>query len=295
LELNVFRKGKVVVWASFVTNIVLFILKIWAGHVNDSVALRADGWHTLSDCISTIIVMVGMIWSRKPADREHPFGHGRAETIAAIFVGFFLVTVAIEFGQEGIQRLIDHQRAQYGIIGVVVMSISVFIKEIMSQYSISVGKKIKSDALIADGWHHRSDALSSLIILIGIFFSSKIWWMDGILTALLSIYMIYIAYKIIKNAVLPLLGEMVDKEIIKKIQKIGEKIYGQNLHMHHFHLHRYGRHTEMTFHIVLPENITLKESTEITKDLFNEIKKETGIIATIHVDTESKYIRKDLR
>jgi len=278
-----------------VTNIVLFILKIWAGHVNDSVALRADGWHTLSDCISTIIVMVGMIWSRKPADREHPFGHGRAETIAAIFVGFFLVTVAIEFGQEGIQRLIDHQRAQYGIIGVVVMSISVFIKEIMSQYSISVGKKIKSDALIADGWHHRSDALSSLIILIGIFFSSKIWWMDGILTALLSIYMIYIAYKIIKNAVLPLLGEMVDKEIIKKIQKIGEKIYGQNLHMHHFHLHRYGRHTEMTFHIVLPENITLKESTEITKDLFNEIKKETGIIATIHVDTESKYIRKDLR
>jgi len=295
LELNVFRKGKVVVWASFVTNIVLFILKIWAGHVNDSVALRADGWHTLSDCISTIIVMVGMIWSRKPADREHPFGHGRAETIAAIFVGFFLVTVAIEFGQEGIQRLIDHQRAQYGIIGVVVMSISVFIKEIMSQYSISVGKKIKSDALIADGWHHRSDALSSLIILIGIFFSSKIWWMDGILTALLSIYMIYIAYKIIKNAVLPLLGEMVDKEIIKKIQKTGEKIYGQNLHMHHFHLHRYGRHTEMTFHIVLPENITLKESTEITKDLFNEIKKETGIIATIHVDTESKYIRKDLR
>ena len=295
MELNVFRKGKVVVWASFVTNIVLFILKIWAGHVNDSVALRADGWHTLSDCISTIIVMVGMIWSRKPADREHPFGHGRAETIAAIFVGFFLVTVAIEFGQEGIQRLIDHQRAQYGIIGVVVMSISVFIKEIMSQYSISVGKKIKSDALIADGWHHRSDALSSLIILIGIFFSSKIWWMDGILTALLSIYMIYIAYKIIKNAVLPLLGEMVDKEIIKKIQKIGEKIYGQNLHMHHFHLHRYGRHTEMTFHIVLPENITLKESTEITKDLFNEIKKETGIIATIHVDTESKYIRKDLR
>ena len=295
MELNVFRKGKVVVWASFVTNIVLFILKIWAGHVNDSVALRADGWHTLSDCISTIIVMVGMIWSRKPADREHPFGHGRAETIAAIFVGFFLVTVAIEFGQEGIQRLIDHQRAQYGIIGVVVMSISVFIKEIMSQYSISVGKKIKSDALIADGWHHRSDALSSLIILIGIFFSSKIWWMDGILTALLSIYMIYIAYKIIKNAVLPLLGEMVDKEIIKKIQKTGEKIYGQNLHMHHFHLHRYGRHTEMTFHIVLPENITLKESTEITKDLFNEIKKETGIIATIHVDTESKYIRKDLR
>ena len=77
-----------VVWISFGVNIILFASKLWAGHVTDSLALRADGWHTLSDCISTIIVMAGMQWSMKPADKEHPFGHGRAETVAAIFVGF---------------------------------------------------------------------------------------------------------------------------------------------------------------------------------------------------------------
>lgn len=285
----------IVVWVSFGVNIILFVLKVWAGHVTDSLALRADGWHTLSDCISTVIVMAGMQWSRKPADREHPFGHGRAETVAAIFVGFFLIMISFEFGQEAAHRLVSHKGALFGKTGVIVMSISVVVKEIMSQLSIRTGKKIKSDALIADGWHHRSDAISSLIILIGIFFSGKIWWMDGLLTAMLSVYLVYVSYKIIKNAVLPLLGEAVDEETMKTVKKIGEKLYGDNLHMHHFHIHKYGRHTEMTFHIVLPEQITLKESTELTGKLFNEIKKETGIIATIHVDTKSKYVSNNLR
>jgi len=285
----------VVVWISFGVNIILFALKIWAGYVTESLALRADGWHTLSDCISTVIVMAGMQWSRKPADREHPFGHGRAETVAAIFVGFFLIMVSFEFGQEAAHRLVSHRGALYGKIGIIVMSISVVMKEILSQFSIRTGNKIKSDALIADGWHHRSDAISSLVILIGIFFSRKLWWMDGLLTAMLSFYLIYVSYKIIKNAVLPLLGEAVDEETIKKMKKIGKKIYGKDLHMHHFHIHKYGRHTEMTFHIVLPEKFTLKESTELTKKLFKEIKKETGIIATMHVDTKSKYVRKNLK
>ncbi len=291
--MNDVRKGMTVVWVSFGINILLFGLKIWGGHVTDSLALRADGWHTLSDCISTIFVMAGILWSRKPADTEHPFGHGRAETIAAIFVGFFLVMVSFEFGQEAIKRLMTHQGAHYGRLGVAVMSISVVVKEIMSQFSIRTGKKIKSDALIADGWHHRSDAISSLIILAGIFFSSKAWWMDGVLTAILSLYLIYVSYEIIRKAVQPLLGEAVDKKTIEQMEEIGKKIYGKSLYMHHFHVHKYGRHTEMTFHIVLPEQVTLKESTGLTRKLFNEIKKETGIIVTIHVDTESKYVRKD--
>lgn len=287
--LNDMKKGMIIVWVSFFVNIFLFVLKIWAGHKTNSLALQADGWHTLSDCISTIIVMVGLKWSMKPPDKEHPFGHGRAETIAAIFVGFFLIMVSFEFGKDAAKRLISHTGAKYGIIGIVVMSISAVVKESMSQVSIRTGKKIKSDALVADGWHHRSDAIASLIILTGIFFNKKVWWMDGFLTAVLSVYLVYVSYKIIKNAVIPLLGEAVDEDLKNEIRRIGNSAYGKELHMHHFHIHEYGRHTEMTFHIVLPEDITLKESAEITKNLFNEIRKKTGIIVTIHVDTVSKY------
>ena len=287
------QKGMTVIWASFFLNLLLFGIKIWAGYKTDSLALLADGWHTLSDCVSTIVVFIGLKWSMKPADKEHPFGHGRAEMVAAIFVGFFLVMVAFEFGKEAIARLTDHVRAHYGWTGIVVMIISVLVKEAMSQMSIRTGRKIRSSALIADGWHHRSDAVSSLIILSGIIVGKQIWWVDGVLTALLSLYLFYVAYGIITDAVNPLLGEAVDEDLVKKLRKIGEEVYGKELHMHHFHIHEYGRHTEMTFHIVLPENISLKESSEITKKLFRVIKEKTGIISTIHVDTESKYKKMD--
>ena len=287
------QKGMTVIWASFFLNLLLFGIKIWAGYRNDSLALLADGWHTLSDCVSTIVVFIGLKWSMKPADKEHPFGHGRAEMVAAIFVGFFLVMVAFEFGREAIARLADHVRAHYGWTGIVVMIISVLVKEAMSQMSIRTGRKIRSGALIADGWHHRSDAVSSLIILLGIIIGKQIWWIDGVLTALLALYLLYVAYGIITDAVNPLLGEAVDKELVKKLRKIGKEVYGKELYMHHFHIHEYGRHTEMTFHIVLPENISLKESSEITKKLFRVIKEKTGIISTIHVDTESKYKKTD--
>jgi cation diffusion facilitator family transporter len=278
-----------VIWASFFLNLVLFGIKIWAGYKTNSLALLADGWHTLSDCVSTIVVFIGLRWSMKPADKEHPFGHGRAETVAAVFVGFFLIMVSFEFSKEAVTRLSEHVEAHYGWTGIIVMVISVVVKEVMSQLSIRTGKKIRSDALVADGWHHRSDAVSSLIILVGIVAGNNIWWIDGVLTALLSLYLLYVAYGIITDAVNPLLGEAVDDELKEQIQEIGRKVYGQELHMHHFHIHEYGRHTEMTFHIVLPENMSLKESAEITRKLFRAVREETGIISTIHVDTESKY------
>jgi len=287
------KKGLLVVWTSFFLNLALFGIKIWAGYRNDSLALLADGWHTLSDCVSTVVVFIGIRWSMKPADKEHPFGHGRAETVAAVFVGFFLIMVAFEFGREAYARFIGHQHADYGWAGVMVMIISIIVKEGMSQLSIRVGKSIHSDALVADGWHHRSDAISSLIILVGILGGRNIWWIDSLLTALLSIYLLYVAYRIITDAVNPLLGEAVDEDLIEKLRKIGKEVYGRELYMHHFHIHEYGRHTEMTFHIVLPEEMSLKESAELTRKLFKEIKKKTGIISTIHVDTESKYKKEE--
>jgi len=121
------QKGMMVIWISFFLNFVLFGIKIWAGNKTNSLALLADGWHTLSDCVSTVVVFIGLRWSMKPADKEHPFGHGRAETVAAIFVGFFLIMVAFEFGKEAVTRLTHHVQAHYGWIGIVVMIISVVV------------------------------------------------------------------------------------------------------------------------------------------------------------------------
>lgn len=283
------KKGYWVAVISFFGNVILFVLKLWAALVTGSIALMADAWHTISDSVSTIIVIVSLKISAIPADEEHPYGHQRAETIAAMFIGFFLLIVAFEFGKDAVVRLMDHRAVHYGRIGVAVVIFSVLAKEIMARITIITGRKLDSDALVADGWHHRSDAISSLIILSGIFLNKYAWWMDSLLALLLAVYITYIAVKIIGRAINPLMGRNVDPVEEKRILEICNKEYGKELYVHHMHKHQYGKHTEMTFHIILPEEMTLKEASAVTRKLFKKIKEETGIVATIHIDTDSKY------
>ena len=164
-------KSKIAVragWISILVNIVLFALKYWAGVSSGSVAIIADAWHTLSDSISSIIVIVAVWFSTRPADKDHPFGHGRAEMLAAIIIGVILAVVAFEFGMESIRRILNRDAADYGIVAIVVTAVSVLTKEGLARYALMAGKKSGSRSLKADAWHHRSDAISSAIILVGI-------------------------------------------------------------------------------------------------------------------------------
>jgi len=272
-------------------NIILFGLKYWAGVVTGSVALIADAWHTVSDSISSVVLLVGLAVAKKPADKEHPFGHGRAELISSIIIGFILALIGFNFFRESVLRLIKHQEVFFGTIAIVVTAISIVVKEAMARFAIWAGKKEGIKSTIADGWHHRSDALSSVIILIGIFLGRFFWWIDGVLGLLVSLLIFYTAYVIIKSAADSLLGETPDSTLLTKIENIAREVYPHNLGLHHFHIHRYGEHTEMTFHIVLPEEMELKEAGKLTRRLFERMNNELNIIATIHIDTRSNYMK----
>lgn len=163
------KTGIMATYGSIFLNIGLFGIKIWAGIVTGSVALIADAWHTLSDSISSVAVLIGLKVSAKPADDNHPYGHGRAEIIASLVVGLLLAVIGFNFLMESIIRLRNHESVNYGILAIVVTVISAVMKEVMAQYSIIIGKRTNSSSMIADGWHHRSDAISSLVILVGIF------------------------------------------------------------------------------------------------------------------------------
>ena len=108
-------------WVSIVGNILLFILKFWAGIVSGSIAIIADAWHTLSDSLTSVVVLVGVKLSLRPADREHPFGHGRAELIAALVIGVLLSVVAFNFVVEGVQRLRERQEVNYGTFAIIAL------------------------------------------------------------------------------------------------------------------------------------------------------------------------------
>ncbi len=286
-----YRLGTMEGWLSLVANFVLFGLKYWAGVVSGSVALIADAWHTASDSISSVILIVGLTVSKKPADKEHPFGHGRAELISSIIIGFILAIIGFNFLQESVIRLIKKQEVFFGTLAIVVTAISIAVKEGMAQFAFWAGKKEELKSIIADGWHHRSDALSSLIILIGIFLGKIFWWIDGVLGLMVSIFIFYTAYVIIKKSADSLLGEIPNRKLLQRIEDIAKEVYPHNLRLHHFHIHRYGDHTEMTFHIVLPEEMKLNEAGKLTQKLFERINEELNIIATIHIDTKSNYMQ----
>ena len=277
--------GIIISWVSILLNIALFALKFWVGVLFNSVALIADAWHTLTDSISSFAVLLGIKISAKPADEEHPFGHGRAELMSTIFVGFLLALVGTNFTYESILKLKMHQSVTYGNLAIIVTIISIVVKEIMAQYSIFYGKKTKAKSLVADGWHHRSDALSSIIILGGIFLGKYFWWVDGVLGLIVSFLIFYTTYKILKESLSIFLGEKIENELIESIQQIGYDEFDKDLDPHHFLLHQYGNHGELTFHISLPGIMSLSKAHDIVSKYEKAIHAVHNFGVTIHIDS----------
>ena len=269
-------------WISIIANFALFILKYWAGIVTGSLALIADAWHTLTDSASSVIVLIGGKISRKPADDDHPFGHGRAEQIAAIIIGVLLVIIAFEFILGAVNKFISHKQTVFGPVAWIVTIISIISKEAMAQYAFKAAKKTKSPVLKADGWHHRSDALSSVIILAGISFGNSIWWTDAALSIIVAMMIGLASYKILAPEMKHLLGESPSRELLYSIQKTTQKEFDEPLHLHHIHIHNYGRHTELSCHIKLDPKMPLSEVHEICTKVEKIIMDNYGFVSTVH-------------
>lgn len=271
---------------SIITNLVLFGLKYWAGIVSGSLALIADAWHTLSDSASSIIVVGSVKLASRKADKRHPFGHGRYQEIASIFIAFLLGIIAYEFLTDSIEKFRQHEATQFGTLAIVVTSISVAVKEGLAQYAYWAYRKTGFETLRADGWHHRSDALSSAMVLVGILLGNRFWWMDSLLGGIISLMLFYAVFEIVKNSVDKLLGEHPDELLIGRVKEMIKKVSKMDIYPHHFHLHTYGDHRELTFHIMLQGDLDITSGHQIATDIEDAIREEIGIEATIHIEPD---------
>jgi cation diffusion facilitator family transporter len=269
---------------SIILNLLLFGLKYWAGLVTGSLALIADAWHTLSDSASSVIVIGSVKLSTRKADDRHPFGHGRYQQIASIFIAFLLGIVAYEFFTGSIEKFRAHEATQFGILAIVVTAISIVVKEGLAQYAYWTYRRTGFETLRADGWHHRSDALSSLVVLIGILLGNHFWWIDSVLGFLISLMLFYAVYEIIRNSVNNLLGEQPDEQLIQEVKALISSVSDREISPHHFHLHTYGDHKELTFHIMLISSLDIATGHDIATQIEDALRKEMGIEATIHVE-----------
>jgi cation diffusion facilitator family transporter len=271
-------------WLSIIINTLLFALKYWAGIMTRSVAIIADAWHTLSDSITSVVVIAGTKASSKPPDREHPFGHGRAELIASIIISVLLGVVGVNFIVEAVNKLIQGGKAEFGIIAVIVILFSSLVKQGIAVFSFWAAKQCNSHTLWADGWHHQSDAITSYVILIGVFIGKFFWWIDGALAIIVALFILYTAFDILKQGSSPLLGEKPGDDLIQKINAIAREIDPAIIHIHHMHMHRYGKHTELSFHIRLSGEMQLEDAHNLATRLELAIKDTLGIEVTIHME-----------
>jgi cation diffusion facilitator family transporter len=278
------KGGYIEGFVSIFINSALFILKMWAGIITGSIALTADAWHTFSDSISSIAVVIAAKLSSKKADKEHPFGHGRWEQIASLFIAVLLGIIAYDFLENSIVQFSKRESVQYGTLAVAVTVISIMVKELLAQYAFYISRKTDNAGVKADGWHHRTDALSSAAVLAGILFARHFWWIDSVLGAIIALMLFYATFEILKETITKILGEEPGQDLIDKISAEARNAYKNDLQLHHFHIHNYVLHKELTLHIRLDKNMTIEEGHRIATKIENTIKEKFGLITTVHVE-----------
>ena len=269
---------------SIIANTLLFAVKLWAGIVTGSLALTADAWHTLSDSISSVVLVIASKLMSRKADKEHPFGHGRWEQISALFIAFILGIIGYDFLKQAIEKFGQKETVQFGAIAYAVMGASVVVKEALAQYAFYIARKTGNKGVKADAWHHRSDSLASLLVLAGILFARQFWWIDSALAVVVALFLFLATFKITKETVTKMLGEEPDRELVEKITAHVKAAYHDSLQIHHFHLHDYVTQKELTLHIRLDKNMTIERGHQIASEIEDSIKKDFGISTTIHIE-----------
>lgn len=277
---------------TIIGNVALFIFKLIAGIVGYSMAMVSDAIHSLSDIISTVIVMIGIKMANKEEDDEHPYGHERFESVAAIILAGILVATGIGIGVKGLQTLFSGDYSSIivpGTIALVAAIVSIVVKELMYWYTRKAAKAIDSDALMASAWHHRSDTLSSIGSFIGIL-GAQIGYpvMDAVAALIISFFIIKVGVDIFKEAVSKMTDTAADKETQEKIYQIAlshEHVLGVDK----LKTRKFGNRTYIDIEIKVDGNISLYESHDIAQDVHDAIEEEILNVkhCMVHVNPDS--------
>ncbi len=271
-------------WVSVLVNGLLFILKLVIGIMVGAVSVIADAIHTLSDVISSSVVIWGFKQSEKPADVEHPYGHGRAEYIATLIIAILLVVAGIEFIQEAIHRIQDPKPVSSEWWMIIVLGATILLKEITARYAEFLSSKIASGTLHADAWHHRTDAISSLLVVLALIAGNYGYpAMDGWAGLGVALFLIFTGYEIAKDAVDDLIGKPPASEEVDAIRQIIISVEGV-LGAHDIVVHSYGHDKFVSVHIEIDADKTNVEAHDISERVEARLTGALGIEPTIHVD-----------
>jgi len=273
-------------WMSIGLNALLFGAKYAAGVSSASAAIKTDAWHTLSDSVTSAIVVFSFWFAAHKADRKHPFGHGGAESIGAVIIATLLAVVAFGCLKESFVKITSGSHPDYPLWAIWIVGLSIIVKEAMARFAFWAGDKTGSAALRADGWHHRSDAVTSALVLLSILICGTFALIDGLVGIAIALFIFHAAYAIIKDVSGSILGAAPLNEIKDRITAVVKAQSGESAGIHHLHIHRYGDHIEATFHMRFAPGISLAEAHERATGIENAVRDELGIEPTIHIEPQ---------
>lgn len=283
---------KLTLWGSLV-NFLLLVFKFVAGFVGNSAAMIADAVHSLSDFITDIIVILFVRVSSMPKDENHHYGHGKYETLATAIIGVVLFAVGVGILVNAVEAIIDFfhgkELAEPNIWALGAAAVSIVFKEALYQYTVYKGKNLNSNAVMANAWHHRSDALSSIGTLLGIsgamFLGEKWRVLDPIAAFLVSIFILKVAIELTKTSLEELLEKSLPKKTQEKILNIIHS-FPEVKSPHNLRTRHIGSNIAIEFHIRMDGNLSLNEVHEITKRMENALKAEFGPLTHIGIHME---------
>lgn len=266
------KGGKKAVIVAITANFVMTVLNVAVGLMSGSYALISEGAHTLSDITTSIIAYIGFYIGQKPADDEHPIGHGRAEAISGLLIVIFLVVISWEIIHGAVEKILDPSSITVpSTLAAVMATLGIIINFSVSEYIINLGKSIKSPAIVADGKHQRTDIFSSIAILVGVVVSNMGYpILDPIIGFIIGLLILKTAYEIGKENIDHIMGKIPSKEFINQIKNVAEEI-PQATNAHNIKVDYLGSYATVALHIELDGNMTLEESHKIVHLVQNNI------------------------
>ena len=266
-------------------NVLLFLAKLFTGMMINSISVMADAFNNLSDAASSIISFVGVKMSEKPADKEHPFGHGRIEYISAFIVAFLVIQVGFSLFKSSLGKLFHPEELSFSLISVGILGLTVAVKLWMCLFNRKLGKRIQSSVMLATAADSLGDtgATAATIFSIVVY---GVWHVniDGLVGIAVSILVMIAGINIAKDTLAPLIGGAIDPEIYQKITGFVEQ-YDGIIGSHDLIVHNYGPGRSMaSIHAEVPSNVEIGKSHAVVDQIERDAQKKLGIFLVIHMD-----------
>ncbi|MDH5649179.1 MAG: cation diffusion facilitator family transporter [Gammaproteobacteria bacterium] len=276
-----------------VVDLALGISKIVVGIISHSQALVADGIHSLSDLATDFMVLYAAKHASREADETHPYGHGRIETAATVALGVALIAVAIGIAFNALQDVIHPADLKNpGVMALVIAGLSIISKEVIYHYTMHAARKYRSDLLKANAWHSRSDAISSVVVVIGIVGTMAGYeYLDALAAVVVAAMIARIGWQLAWNSVRELVDTALDKEQVKKIEAMIKSVEGVES-MHQLRSRRMGGDALVDVHIQVAPKVSVSEGHQISESVRFKLLREIDEVSdvTVHIDPEDDEI-----